>query len=610
MSAIDLYLYDLQEGNVNFEFITEGDESKVKSLLSKATSVFKKLSPEEKEKGKLKIKEAQNDPKYLKIKNVMKKHADLIKTSGSFNSGKFAKDLGEVAGYSVGQLGKFVGGAFFLLMMSPELTVRIFTTGLIPIDIFSLLVVFLADLPAPVITKLVTKTNKSIGNIANEINKNKVIKPLNFIIAIVSFIILVMPIMGTVSAITVIYASMSLICLTLLKIALSVYIGIKTNSWKSFEDRLKTAKHFSENKKFKNDSYVNSLLFISSLRESLCHQTLNKKHKSFLLYEATDYEILFLSVEGTFPENKNGNCDVLLSIYSGLYNVNLEYSDIPTNGVYGSILTELFISEFNNLSVLLEGKIDPSKLESLKKIVDAARDTVKANHPDSHPNFNSYSDAEKERLNRATEKATTDFKHAKERFNTYKNTGTDIGSKPNPKQTQNNQRSSSSNRRSYQSQYASSWWYNFAAKYQTIDVKNFANVFTKVPGASKLASIMNSSTALAGSLVAIGGAAVAALLAVASFKLYQRYLSKEAKQCTGTSYKERSMCILSNQIKATEERIKDLRSSVYLCDVITKQKSNRRANAEERNSCKQSISGILDSLTDDLSKMKTKYARY
>ncbi len=119
MNTLDLYLHNLQEGQ--FEFVTEADESKLRSLISAISGKFKKLSSEEKKQGKEKIKEAEKDPKYLKLKTIIAKHAKVVKTGGKINNKKLKDDLSDIIGFTSERIASTILKVIIRLLLNPQI---------------------------------------------------------------------------------------------------------------------------------------------------------------------------------------------------------------------------------------------------------------------------------------------------------------------------------------------------------------------------------------------------------------------------------------------------------------------------------------------------------
>lgn len=602
MNPIDLYLEGMFSDNMTeYEFVNEGKIfDKLRSIMSKFSSV-KKPSGDEKKQGEEFLKAKESDPKYKKIHKVVAKHFEETKRSRKVNKSKLKKDLADVTEYGVAQLlvAAYSGILSVVLIYGKSITYAV------PISFVATVIFALSNMPAPIITKLITRTDKTSQEINQQIaaemgDKGEALEILAIILSFFSTILFTIPASTSIGALGV-WAGAIVVILALVKMIWGIVIGIKKNNWKTYEKTLTQGKKtlVGESIEYTLQEHVDSLVFIASLRESIMNMVKDDNHKAFILDEATDYEILYYTVEGTFPENREGNSDILMSMISESIDHDFIIPDVSSIGVLGSILSETINQDIlkSESSLLTEEiKVNAAKLEKLQKLKKDARKAMFKSHPDHTPGYADMTDAQKAKVNARSEEAAEKLKAAGERYDTYKATGKDPGPGPRKKPGGAGAGGAGSSGGSWWTNQDSTWWKDIAKK-MSYPKNLFRDLFSSVKGASELGAKMNVNPALAGGFIVLSGVAAAALLITLSYKTYSRLASKAARACKGKSFKVKSACMLTFEIKATNDRIVDLRKAEKLCTKIRKH--------ADQTSCSQALNGRIKVLRSNIKDMES-----
>jgi len=601
MNPIDLYLEGMFSDNMTeYEFVVEGEIlDKLKAVMSKFSRV-KKPSGDEKKQGQELLKSKESDPKYRQIHKMVTNHFNEFKKSRKAPASKLKKDLADVTEFGVANLLSTV----YIGIMEVVMIYGRSITYAVPISFVASLVWILAQMPAPIIAKLVTRTDKQSKDISLQISKEMgdtgdLISIIATILSFLSAIVYTIPTTMAIGAIGV-WAGAIVIILSMVKMLWGISIGIKKNNWKTYEKTLTKGKKtlVGENIEYTLQEHTDSLVFIASLRESIMQSVKDDNHKAFILDEATDYEILYYTVEGTFPENREGISEILLDMISETLGYDFIEPDVSSVGILGSILSETINHDIlhGESFYLTEAKVDAAKLEKLQKLKTAARKAMFKAHPDHTPGYADMSAAEKAKVNARSEEAAEKLKAAGERYDTYKSTGRDPGPGPRKRPSGGSGGAGGAGQGSWWTRQDSSWWKDIAGKMKY--PKNmFMDLMGSVKGASELGAKMKINPALAGGFIILSGAAAAALLMTMSYKAYSRLASKAARACRGKSFKVKSACMLTFEIKATQARIIDLRKAEKLCTKIRKH--------ADQTSCSQALNGRIKVLRSNIKDMES-----
>ena len=124
------------------------------------------------------------------------------------------------------------------------------------------------------------------------------------------------------------------------------------------------------------------------------------------------------------------------------------------------------------------------------------------------------------------------------------------------------------------------------------------NVIATKSGAAGVAAKIGVGQTAAGAGVAIGGLALAALLAFGAYKTYQRFFSQAAKACKDKSGAVKSQCMNAFKAKAIQAQMADLRKSMSAC-----------SKSKDPKKCSASVGGKLKKLNIKLQKIKLQAAK-
>jgi len=581
--TLDEYLNSLDSSAIGFYKITEeedkSDTRSITSLVSKASTLLSKVK--NKKEAKDNIKKIESNEKTKKIESIIKAN---IAADGSFNKIKAKKSIiNELFGSTITNLEYNPLNIISLILNAFDYMIfRIKNRGLFPVHQFASLISVIFELPETALIRLISRTNKSHIQLKTELEKDPTYSNINLtsllLILLQIFIAIGIISFGGANIAVLTVASLILIIISVVKLIYGVYIGSKRNSWKYYEKLVKSK--LSESIYYAYGNYLESAVFISSIREELVNKS--KNNKQFLQNEATDYEILYLTIEGKFPETTTGDCQILIDILNVELKINLvslEEVDISTQGINPNILIETIFNDasfnktFLSESYLLE-TVDPSKLKQLKDLMDKAKKEFIKNHPDRG------GDAEK------AKEAGAAFQDAKERYETYRQSGVDPGEGSYTKGTGQQSRGGFNSG-------GPDWFSSFINKVWTFNPKvEILKILRKVYGAEKLANVIKVTPALAGGVILLSGAVVTALFTWASYRAYSRFFSQAAKSCSSEKDSlSKSICMKKYEIEALTSRYKDLSKVIPFCTKL---------KASETNSCKLSLQGKLDDIKHDL----------
>jgi len=585
---IDNYLNSL-DFNDNVYTLTE-DDNKISNLFKSALSKFN-LSSDQKKEGNKNIEEIQKSAKFKRISKIVR---GSISGDNDLDKVKLGKGLKKELGPFLGENSASI--VFTIIFVLKVLLVRGKNIAHIT-NIVSLLVTLITELSPALITKIVTRNKKSLIQIQKDIENNKEvigISAVQGILAVVSLLVFILTLIGGASISLVgagLVTTFTLIIVSLIKLIYASYIGIKFNSWK-YQEKLLKKKGLTETIDYSLRNYIDSAIFISSLRENLMFSAKSLQTKNFILNEATDYQIINFVINGQFPEKRDGDYSNLLDIFLICFGeeiVPIQEHNISTIGLTGTILTEtLRESDIFSNNVLLEATVNQSTLSNLEKLLKAAK------HNLAQAMKKNLESNDKKTSEEYTQ-AGIDFQNAKERYKQYKETGYDPGDKAYGGGQSSTGQSGSSSYSGPGKNYNS--WEMF-----TIKILNFKpgaaikNIFSKVYGAQQLSKLSKMNKSLSGMLITLTGVALASLFIYASYKGYQRFLSIHAKECSKFSFKEKTICMKKAEIKASEERVIDLKKVIEACGLLKKK--------QERINCKVAFMSRIDDLKKEVKILK------
>lgn len=575
--TLDEYLNSLDASAVGCFKLNEAEED-----TRKFTSLFAKISSLKLRNKKEAKAEANKISKSKRTKNIEKVLKQSTKPDGTVDAARVKKGLIEEAG---GAISNVLGqpGNIFALCISVYKYIGQRSQGRFGLTQFATIFTILIEIPELLLIKLSTKTKKKYEDIRNELEEDTAYESIRGYLSVLQLInfvasTLVMLMFGGMAGISILTISgLVMMLLSVAKMVYGVYIGNKRNNWKYYDKLIK--QKVGESTLYTYAHYLDSAVYISSLRENLFESATSENSKNFLLYHATDYEILYLTIEGEFPEISDGDCQILIDILNIEFDadiISIEDANLSTVGINSSVLIETiladnwFAANILSESNLLEAHVDPNKLAKLEKIMKAARAKLVKSHPDRGGN-------EEE-----AKKAGAEFQDAKNRYNTYKETGKDPGEKsytytgPSTGETPD-----------------ATWWTSFVQKVWTFSPKYAAlKILRKVYGAEKLSRVLKTSPALAGGVILLAGPAVAAMFTWASYKAYYRFLSKAAKACKGKkSSIDKSICMSKYEIQALETRKKDLSKVKSFCSKLKE---------KQQKDCNLALQAKIDSLNDEV----------
>jgi len=568
---INNYLNNLN--NESFIITEDKEIQKVTKIFKHILSKFK-VSGKNKAEVNKKINEIQKTENYKKVQLAIKNS-----TKGNkFNESRFKKEISDLCDYAKVNFFTIILSIYFSIKMNLS-KIRGDSSGFILW--LSLLFSALLQLPGPIFVKLITKTERKLSDIHKEIQKsntklNDQIGALSAILAVGSFLVVGLYGGLIVSAILTILTSLA-------KFVFSIYLGVKLNRWQYYEKLVKQKVNVESN--YTSIDYIDTLIFISSLRENLVSLVTPIESKEFILNQASDYEILHFVIEGKFPKVNEKNYEDLLEILNISLNTNfvpIVESNISTRGITAGILLETIISNFTFSNIILnEATIDSNKLSDLEKLVKQAKRNM------ANAMKNNLANDNKETKTAYTN-AGTAFNDAKERYNQYKSTGIDPGKKAFSK-------GESYSRTNAQS---SDEWQSFINKVYTFSPSGaIKNILSKVYGASKLSKVANISPALSGFLITLTGVVIASTFIFASYKAYQRLLGNAANFCRKEKVgKNTVICMKKFELKGIKERIVDLKKILFYCDKLKKQ---------EQKPCKITIQSKINSLNKELNELQS-----
>ena len=363
-----------------------------------------------------------------------------------------------------------------------------------------------------------------------------------------------------------------------------------------------------------NQSISESILFLLSARESLCHmvETSSVEYKSqiknFLMNEASDYEIIYMLMHEEMPNEKYNFVDEI-KLFSKLKEQVLVNSDILTKCMGESVQTfidevDTVYPEFSSAAPILEFQLatkDYGLSEeggigdiasgggggaiSFKKIFDIlgkpGRDAI-AHGKDQVAVIKLANKGMDPKLAwKAVRQQKTLLKKVGDADAYVKGTGlgkffTGIADTAQKAGAAVSAKASSVA--------------GAASKSGIINAFR-AKVVAAGPALSKAVS----SPSLVGA--GLTGAALGALALYASVKLYKRFMSKAAKSCKGQSGAAKTLCIKKFQHDAIGAQIKDLESAMNAC-----------AKAKNPEKCKIPIQKKIGKLKLKMQKMKAKMA--
>jgi len=213
MKVIEEYLDNLDD-----ELLFEGDG--IVSIFSRIKKV--KLSSKDKEEGKAKLKEIEASDKYSNVKKAFIKFSkDPSRKASKILSDDLKKELNN---YAVAQIGTALGVVFILGFNLPK---KLKGKPLGP-DFISTLICILAELPPTIISKLFSKSGKTLVEIQRDIEDNSTVSKFSMVEGVVGFLLLI-PWLVPAAAGAMIYGAVALTVITLTKMFFSIYIGVKHN---------------------------------------------------------------------------------------------------------------------------------------------------------------------------------------------------------------------------------------------------------------------------------------------------------------------------------------------------------------------------------------------
>lgn len=594
-TIVDNYLNNLNNGTF---IITEDKDD-----IQKVSQAFKQILRKFKVSGKEKQKVNKQINKIQKSKNFKKVQLAIKNSSknGKFDESRFKKEIADLCDYAKGNFISILASVFFGLQHYAEK--RLFKIETAPIVIFSLLVIILLELPGPIIIKLITKTERKLLDIQKEmrIEGEKISFSFQSMLLVVLSIGIIVASFATTHAgvQSIIFAGSILNILSALsKFIYGIFLGVRLNSWKYYEKLVKQ-KVGMESVQTSID-YIDTLMFISSLRENLISLVTRVESKEFILNQATDYEILYFVVEGKFPKNINdNNYEDILEILNISLNTNfvpINEIGLSTKGITAGILLETIISSsiFTN-QLLTEGVVDHNKLKELDRLRKLAKKNLavamKKNNEENIKN-NTFETSS----NHYT--AGNDFNNAKKRYDQYKKTGEDPGKKAYSNGRPGTTRGSEYTYTGEPSDADRAAWGEYINKIFTFSPSiAIKNILSKVYGASKLSKVLGTSPALSGFLIALSGVALASIFMFASYKAYQRLMGAAASFCRKEKIgKNTGICIKKFELKGIKERIVDLKKVIKFCDKLEK---------EEQRPCQITLRSKINSLGKEAKEIQT-----
>jgi len=219
MKVIEDYIDNLDD-----QLLFEGDN--IMSLFARVRSI--KLSSKDKKEGKAKLKEIESTERYAVVKRAFIQYSKKPTRNNSIKLQDTLKK--EVGDYAVAQTGTAFGVIMAIGFNLPaKLKGKPFG-----VDLLSSLVCLLAELPPVVITKLFSKSGKTLVQIKQDINSNNTVSKFGMIEGVVGFL-LIIPWLVPAAAGAMFAGSMALISISTMKMFFSLYVGLKQNRF----DKLK-----------------------------------------------------------------------------------------------------------------------------------------------------------------------------------------------------------------------------------------------------------------------------------------------------------------------------------------------------------------------------------
>lgn len=539
----------------------------------KITSQFKQILSKFKTGGKYKPEINKKTKEIQKSENYKKVYLAIQKSTknGKLDESRLKKELSELCDYTTANFFTLLISVFYIQLYRKN-------PGVIyQISYLSTIIANLMAFSEPIIVKLISRTENKIL----DIQKGMVEKthPIKFLIAFLVLPLLISVLASLLSGqimVGVILGSITTSLIALTKFIYSIYIGTKLNSWKYYEKQIK--------QKFIVESiyiseYVDTLIFISSLRENLISNVSTLEAKDFILNKASDYEILYFVIEGKFPKCNDENYEDLLEILN--IGLNMDFKPIfefhiSTKGFTAGILLETILSDFTSTQLLMEINVNTNKLSDLEKLMKLAKKNMANAMKNNLQNDN-------EKTKTAYTNAGTAFNNAKERYKQYKSTGTDPGKKAFSSPDGGNIHNS---------------WTEFINKIFNVSPSSYVkNILSKTYGASKLSKAANINQPLAGFLITLSAAVLTSVFIFASYKAYQRLLGTAAKFCRKEKPGKNTVkCMKKFELKGVKERIIDLKKVISFCDKLKK---------SERKVCVITIQSKINSLNKELKNIQT-----
>lgn len=305
-------------------------------------------------------------------------------------------------------------------------------------------------------------------------------------------------------------------------------------------------------------------LFNLFCREALCDAVSNKEIKEFIMFEASDYQVFSLITEGVIPKEKSN------IVHETLILDNIKKLVFEEKDIFGKD----FAKQFLKLKPVNE---EPAGIEAAK----AARAAYLSAMKDK---------GEEELVSGATKVAA----------------GSDGAGQAIITHTANN--ADSAVNATHVAAGSGGAGHAVVSHTGASHAVSHATANTGIASgtvAAKTSTLAGigakfGALTLAGKIaVGMGALVVAALLAYAAYKTYQRFFSRAAKACNAYKFKEKSLCIAKFKVEAMKKQINDLDSSSSTACKKTK-------NPQQ---CKLSIQKKLVKLHNKLKKHEYKVSK-
>jgi len=217
MKIIEDYLDILDD-----EILFESDDSGLRSIISKLRKV--KVSSSDKKEADKQLKQIESTNRFKNVKSAIVAYS---KNPTRESSRKLNQDLKkELNNFALSQIGTAIG----VIIIGSFMAASKLKNKKIGPDLISSLICILAELPPILITRLFSKSGKKLVDIKNDIESNNVVSKFSMIETLIGFLLLI-PFLIPAAGAIIPAATVGLVVLSLSKMVVGLYVGIKTNRY-------------------------------------------------------------------------------------------------------------------------------------------------------------------------------------------------------------------------------------------------------------------------------------------------------------------------------------------------------------------------------------------